>query len=254
MRWLARWAVLVTVPMVAVGCGSDGSDGSDDATAGRSSSTTTMATTTTVVPTTLAATTTSRPPTAAADKATAQRILLTAGDVANMPPAKPAGFFEIYAQCGKSQLLPGGADPRQATPIGFLKDETVELRRAQITSLGAYAAMAPTEDAARAVLATLQSREFRTCMERELTAAVNGLVAGSGQGATSTDLPTPAIADGASGFRTVVAGRTLGQEFEITTVRKGRALASVVTSRISTVSFPTDERVGLLRLMASRMP
>lgn len=254
MRRLGRWAVLMTVSLAAAGCGSDGSDGA----AGRSSTTTgavaTTAAPTTAAPTTLAATTTSRPPTAAADKATAQRILLTAADNPGMPTAKPAGFFEIYARCGKNQLLPGGTDPRQATPIGFIKDETVELRRAQITALGAYAAVAPTEDAARAVLAILQSREFRACTERELTAAVNGLVAGAGQGATSTDLPTPAIAEGVSGFRTVVAGRSVGQEFEITIVRKGRALASVVTSRISTVSFPTDERVRLLRVMAARMP
>jgi hypothetical protein len=126
------------------------------------------------------------------------------------------------------------------------------VRRAQTTVLAAYAAMAPTEEAARAVVATVQSREFRSCTERELSAAVS-----RAQGATTTDLPTPAIADGVSGFRTTVAGPTVvGQEFEITTVRKGRALAFVATSRLSipTAPFPTDERVRLLRVMAGRMP
>lgn len=246
---LARWMV-VPIAVMAVGCGSDG----EGATAGRSSSTTTVATTTTVVPTTVAVTTTSRPLTAAADKATAQRIVLTAGDVPTMATAEPAGFFENYARCGKSQLLPGGTDPRQATPIGFIRDETTEVRRIQITALGAYAAVAPTEEAARAVMATVQSQEFRTCMERELFAAVNAQGAGSAQGVSTADLPTPAIADGVSAFRTVVAGRVVGQEFEITTVRKGRALASIVTSRISIVPFPTDERVRLVRVMAGRMP
>jgi hypothetical protein len=242
--------MVVTVSLAAVGCGSEGSE---DVTAGGSStSTSTSAVATTAAPTTVAATSTSRPPTAAADKATAQRILLTAADVPSMATAKPAGFFEIYARCGRNQLLPGGTDPRQATPVAFIKDETAEVRRAQTTILGAYAALAPSEDAARAVVATVQSRDFRSCMERELGAAVS-----RAQGVTTTDLPTPAIADGVAGFRTTVAGTTVvGQEFEITAVRKGRALAFAVTSRLSipTAPFPTDERVRLPRVMAGRMP
>ena len=253
--WVLLWSV------IAVACGSGGSDNVADRSASTTTTTattiatTTIATTTTVVPTTVAATTSTRAPSAAADKAVAQRILLTAGDVPTMATAKPAGFFEVFARCGRNQLLPGGSDPRQATPIGFLKDETAEVRRVQTTALGAYAALAPTEQAARAVLSVVQSPEFRTCVERELFAAVNAQGAGAAQGSSATDLPTPAIADGVAGFRITITGRTaVGQEFEITTVRKGRAIASVATSRLGTVNFPTDERVRLVRVMAGRMP
>ena len=251
---VALWAVL------AAGCGSDGSENGTAAPPVTTATPTTVVPTTVVTPTTALArtTVTTRPaPTPAADRATAQRILLTPADVPNLPTAKPSNYTPIYAQCGKNPLLPGGDDPRQALPVAFLKDETVEVRRLQTTALGAYAVLAPSEAAARSTMDTLRSREFRTCLERELTAAVNALVASSTpvvQGAATVELATPAMGDDVVAFRTTLTQRSSRQVFELTTVRKGRAIASVVTSRLGEVPFPDDERVRLARLLTSRMP
>jgi hypothetical protein len=225
--------------------------------------TTVAAPTTTVkaaTPTTAMArtTVTTRPaPTPAQDRATAQRILFAAADVPGMAPASPNNFAARYAQCGKNPLLPGGDDPRQAVPVAFLKDETAELRRLQTTALGAYAALTPTEAGARAVVATLRSPEFRACLERELTAAANGQISGGTPvvlGAATADLPTPALGDEVVAFRVTLTERNSRHDFELSTVRKGRAIASVFTSRLGNVAFPDDERVRLVRLLVSRMP
>jgi hypothetical protein len=216
--------------------------------------TTTVATPTTAIRTTV---TTTPAPTAAADRATAQRILFTAADVPSMDPGRPSGFAAKYAQCGRNPLLPGGDDPRQAVPLALIKDETAAVRRLQTTALGAYAAMAPTEAAARSAMDMLRSPEFRRCLERELTAAVNAQVAGSTpvvQAAATVELPTPALADQVVGFRITLTQANFGQDFELTTVRTGRAIASVMTTRLGNVPFPDDERVRLARLLASRMP
>jgi hypothetical protein len=85
---------------------------------------------------------------------------VTAAGVPSLPAAKPSNFTEIYAQCGKDPLLPGGDSARQAVPSAFLKDETVEVRRLQTTTLGAYAVLAPSEAAARSTMDTLRSPTF----------------------------------------------------------------------------------------------
>ena len=257
--------VLGLCTVLSAGCGESG--GSDPSAAAPSSSTavptTVVATTTT---TTTRATTmtssaprttvTTRPaPTPAADRATAQRILFTAADVPGMPQASPTNFVPLYARCGSNQLLPGGGDPRQATPLAFLKDETVEVRRLQTTALGAYAVLAPTEAAARSAMDTLRSPAFRACLERELTAAVNALVAGTQVTQSSVaDLPTPALGDEVVAFRITLIRGTSRQDFELTAVRKGRAFASIVISRLGNVPYPDDERLRLARLLAARMP
>ncbi len=216
---------------------------------------TTVATPTTAIARTTV--TTRAAPTPAADRATAQRIVLTPADVPNMPAAKPSNYTENYAQCGKNPLLPGGNDPRQAVPSAFLKDETAEVRRLQTTALSAYAVLAPSEAAARSTMDTLRSPAFRTCVERELTAAANGLIASATpvvQSASTAELPTPATGDDVVAFRTTLTERFSRHVFELTVVRKGRALASVVTSRLGDVPFPDDERVRMARLMTGRMP
>jgi hypothetical protein len=250
--------VLGLCAVVTAGCGSGGSS----STAAPSSSTAPPTTATTVAaPTTAAPTTTvtTRPapaPTAAADKATAQRILFSAADVPGMPQSSPTKYDPIYAQCGKSALLPGGDDPRQAVPVAFLKDETVEVRRLQTTALGGYAVLAPTEAAARSVMGTVRSSAFRSCLEREFTAAVNALVAGAPavSSASTVDLPTPALGDEVAALRVTLTRNASRQDFELTIVRKGRALVSVVTGRLGNVPYPDEERVRLARLLAGRVP
>lgn len=250
--------------LVAAMAGACGSEEPDRGAAGTTvpSPSTTGASTTVVVPATTVTTrvATTRPapaPTPAADRATAQRMVLTAADVPNLPTAKPSNFTEIYAQCGKDTLLPGGDNARQAVPSAFLKDETVEVRRLQTTTLGAYAVLAPSEAAARSTIGTLRSPTFRTCLERELAAAANALIAGATpviQGTATAELPTPVMGDEVVGFRTTLTRGASRQVFELTTVRKGRAIASVATGRLGDVPFPDDERVRLVRLMTSRMP
>lgn len=246
---------MAVVAVLAAGCGNDGPKTDAAAPPATTAAPTTAGpTTTTAARTTV---TTKPAPTPAADRATAQRIVLTPADVPNLPAAKPSNYTENYAQCGKNALLPGGSDPRQAIPSAFLKDETAEVRRLQTTALGAYAVMAPTEAAARSSMNTLRSPEFRMCLERQLTAAVDALIASSTpvvQGAATAELPTPAMGDDVVAFRTTLTERSSRQVFELTTVRKGRAIASVVTSRLGDVPFPDDERVRLVRLMSTRMP
>lgn len=253
--------MVLLVAGVAGACGSDAPDGATVGTAAPAP-TTTGASTTVVVPATTVVTTrvtTTRPapaPTPAADRAAAQRIVLTPADVPNLPTAKPSNYTETYARCGKNALLPGGDDPRQAVPSAFLKDETAEVRRLQTTALGAYAVLAPSETAARSTMDTLRSPAFRTCLERELTAAVNALIASATpvvQGATTVELPTPAMGDEVVAFRITLTQRSSRQVFELTTVRKGRAMTSLVTGRLGDVPFPDDERVRLARLMTSRI-
>jgi hypothetical protein len=258
MRCRRRFlSVVLLFAAVAGACGSDEPDGG---AVGTTVPSTTAASTTVVTPattvTTIVATTRPAPtPTPAADRATAQRIVLTAAEVPNLPTAKPSNFTEIYAQCGKNPLLPGGNDPRQAVPTAFLKDETVEVRRLQTTSLGAYAVLAPSEAAARSTMDTLRSPAFRTCLERELAAAANALVASTViLGTATAELPTPPMGDDVVAFRTTLTRGSSRQVFELTAVRKGRAIASVATGRLGDVPFPDDERVRLAKAMTSRMP
>jgi len=185
----------------------------------------------------------------------AMRFLLTPADVPSLPPAPPPAYNRIYAQCGVNQLMPGGDDPRQAPAVGFLKDETAEVRRVQTTAVGSYAVIALTEQAAEVVVATLKSPEFRTCLQRELRAAVNTLVGRQVVTATSSsDLAKPVLGDETLAFRiTLSASAGVYQTFDITTVRRGRAVASITTGRLGTAAFPDEERIRLVRLVAGRM-
>ena len=69
------------------------------------------------------------------DRATARRAVQTPADVPSLPPAGPPARNRLYAQCGLNPLLPGGDDPRQAPPAGFLKDETAEAQSPQTTAV-----------------------------------------------------------------------------------------------------------------------
>lgn len=233
--WPARGVALAAVVLTAFAGGACGSGGSDEAKARGPA------------------------PTAAAspveqDRATAMRMVLTPADVPNLPPAGPSGYNRLYARCGLNPLLPGGDDARQAPPAGFLKDETAELKMLQTTAVASYAVLAPNEEVARVVMATLRAPEFRTCLERELRSAVN---ADTGrpvvQTIATTDIAAPVLGSEVVAFRTTVSQQAVRQTLDLTTVRKGRALASVTTSRLGAAAFPDQERIRLVRLVAGRI-
>lgn len=189
------------------------------------------------------------------DRAIAMRFLLRPAEVPDLPPGAPSDLNRLYARCGANQLMPGGDDPRQATPAGFVKDESPEVRRVQTTMVGSYAVVAPNEQAAKVVIATLRSPEFRTCLERELKNAVNATLGRQAVAVTaSSDLAKPVLGDEVVAFRTTLSGSSgVYQTFDLTTVRRGRALASVTTGRLGTSAFPDEERVRFVRLVAGRM-
>ncbi len=187
-------------------------------------------------------------------RATARRAVLTPADVPSLPPAAPSSFNRVYARCGLNPLLPGGDDPRQAPPAGFFKDETAEAKMPQTTAVASYAVLAPNEEVARVAMATLRAPEYRTCLERELRALVNG-EAGQQvvQTVATTALAAPVLGNEVVAFRTTVSQQAVGQTFDLTMVRKGRALASVTTSRRGSVAFSDQERIRLVRLVAGRV-
>lgn len=189
------------------------------------------------------------------DRNRAAGILLAPAEVPSLPPAAPPAHNRFYAQCGVNPLLPGGDDTRQAPAVGFFKDETAELRRPQTTTVASYAVLAVNEQTAKVVLATLRAPEFRACLERELRAAVNGSVGRQVvQGASTADIAKPAVGTEVVAFRTtLLSGETAYQTFDLTTVRKGRTIASLTTSRTGGASFPDEERVRLTRLVAGRI-
>jgi len=230
--WPAVFAVAFAAGTALAG-GACGSGGSDEKTGGG--------------PTTVAA--------LDRDRARATGIVLSPAEVPNLAPAGPPSHNRLYAQCGVNPLLPGGDDPRQAPAPGFFKDETAEVKRAQTTAVASYAVLAPDEQVAKVVLATLRAPEFRACMERELRAVING-AAGRQlvSGGSTADIAKPTVGNEVVAFRTtILSGEAVHQTFDLTTVRKGRAVASVTTSRLGTSSFPDDERIRLTRLVAGRI-
>ena len=62
------------------------------------------------------------------------------------------------------------------------------------------------------------------------------------------------MGDDVVAFRTTLTRGSSRQVFELTAVRKGRAIASVATGRLGDVPFPDDERVRLAKVMTGRMP
>jgi hypothetical protein len=210
-----------------------------------------------LVTTTLGSTTTtSAPPTVAQDRAAAQRVVLRAGDVPSLSPSTPTGYASVYVECTHNQLLPTGNDPRQATPSGFLRDETAEVRRVQTTGVASWAVLAPSDDKAREVPELLRRPAMRTCFERGIAAALNDLVGETVVLGTSTrDLNTPALGDDRLAFRTRIIQRgNINFDFELTAIRRGRAIAYVLTGRLGAVEFEEAERHRLVGLVASRMP
>ena len=228
-----RRVAVAVAAMTALAGGACGSGGSDQVVAGGAGPTTAIE----------------------QDRVTAMRYLLSPADVPNLPPGAPSLYDRFYARCGVDPLMPGGDDPRQAPPVGFVKDDSAEVKRAQTTTVGSYSVVAPNEEAAKVVIATLRSPEFRTCFERELRNAVNTAVGRQVVvGTASADLAKPVLGDEALAFRTTLSGPSGAyQTFDLTTVRRGRALVSVTTGRLGTSVFPDDERIRLVRLVAGRM-
>lgn len=194
-------------------------------------------------------------PTIEEDRAAAQRVVLTQADVPRLPLSRPTNHAEAYRECGKSQLLPTGGDPRQARPAGFLKDETAELRRLQTTGVASWAVLAPTEAEARAVMDLLRRPDYATCLEGRLSASVDGFTGlPVVQSASTTPLKLAPLGDDAVAFRTRLIQRgNVDFDFELTAIRRGRGLAYLLTGRLGNVPFEDSERLRLATTIASRM-
>lgn len=185
------------------------------------------------------------------DRRAAQRILLRPADVPTVPPGPTSRYAEAYFECGRSQLLPTGNDPRYPPPTGYLGDETAEVGRAQTTVVNSWAVLAPNESTGREVVAILRRPEVLDCVTRRIA---DGFLEGpSGDAAQRTSpLPTPMLGDETVAFRTRVTDM-VNFDVELTVIRRGRALAYLLTSRLGNTPFEDAERLRLARLMAERM-
>lgn len=185
------------------------------------------------------------------DRRAAQRILLRPADVPTVPPGPTSRFAEAYPECGRSQLLPTGKDPRHPRPTSYLGDETAEVGRVQTTVVNSWAVLAPDESTAREVLAILRRPEVLDCVTRRIAEAFTE--GGSGNMArTTSPLPTPVLGDETVAFRTRVT-EVVNFDVELTVIRRGRALAYLLTSRLGNTPFEDSERLRMARLMADRM-
>lgn len=244
--------------VLASGCG--GSGGSTESAATTISPTSTAPTTAPPPVTTVpAATTTQRLPSVAQDAATAQRILLRAGDLPGYQASstsEPVGYVGAYSQCVPNPLLPGGRTGRSAGQGPFVLDETAVVRVVQTTSISSFAALAESESDARRLLADLAKPSVGPCVGKALMTKVNELTsrpATSGSQTTSA-LPALKIGDESTGLRTAVAGSgPVSQYFDLTVVRKGRALAYLFVVRLSKDPPPEADRQRLAGVIVSRI-
>jgi|GEM_PF-4583074 len=217
-RGLGRTAVLVTIVLLAGGCG-----GGDN---GR-------------------------------DRAAATRILVTADDVPGFTKVRgPSGWPPVYAACAGDPLLPG-RDSSDLPFASFLRDETPVLRKLQVDGVESYAVLAGTEAEAERPVALLADPGFRTCVQRGLEVAQEETVENKQViGSSITDLPTAALGDGVTvaAFRVTVDEEFHHIDHELTVVHKGRALAFLFTGRLGIDSYPDSERQRLASVLAGRMP
>ncbi len=252
-----RVALAGLLAVLAGGCGGSPKAAAPTVT---TASTSTASTSTTVpTPTTVRASTTVKAPplpSAAQDVAAAKRILLLAGDLPGYTPSptsEPVGYSSAYFTCTKNMLLPGGRSPRSASQGGFILDETVVVRAAQTTSISSFAAFATSEADAKRLVTELAKPEVADCAAKTLAAAVKDLT-GTAPNASTATLPTLAAGDESTGLRTTATGTTaVLQYFDLTVVRKGRALAFLFVSRLGKTPLPESERQRLVRVLAVRL-
>jgi hypothetical protein len=121
----------------------------------------------------------------------------------------------------------------------------------QTTVVNSWAVLAPDESTAREVVATLRRPEVLDCVTRWIAEAFTE--GGSGSTArTTSPLPTPVLGDETVAFRTRVT-EVVNFDLELTVIRRGRALAYLLTSRLGNTPFEDAERLRMAHLMADRM-
>ena len=229
--------------MLLVACG-----GGDSSSADKDRSTTTAAPTTTTIP----------PP--AADKARAERIVLTAADVPGFKADPPdpdedvdASSDEAFARCTNNNplVVAGDDNPRSA--------DSPDFSRGEMETVASSATFAEKEEVATALLTDLSAPAFAGCLEGALAKTFQEAL-GSGASpvtVSTTRLPDQALADQAVAYRsvaTVPTGRTskLTLNFDTTFIRKGRALGFLLVLKQGS-PFRDSERMRLASLIASRM-
>lgn len=226
----------VAAALAFAACGDDGES---------SAPTTTGATTTTVSQVQL-------------DKAKAERVVLTAGDLPGYAtdPPDPSGDspeFEAAADaCVNANplivALGQDADPRGATSPDFSRGDNV-----RVTSSVTFGA---SEDAARSVMADLDAASFPACFSQAFTTELRKDASNSNVAVTTTKLPAMAVGDQSVAYRTVARFRTQGANvvlnIDFTFVRVGRGFGSIQDLSAGT-AFPDAERLRLAAAMATRM-
>ena len=240
--------------LVSVLAGACGGSGGDEPAVQASTTVTTVAPVTTLAPT---STTASPLRSAAEDAAAARRVLLQAGDLPGYRQggsSGPSGYLDVYRTCTGNALMPGGRSARAAGQGPFVNDETAAVRAVQTTSVSSFAVFAETESDARRALVDLAKPDVAPCIGRALLAEVNNLTSPPGTAANQTSAVLPALnlGDEAAGLRTTVAG-VVPQYFDLTAVRKGRALTFLFVSRLSRSPFPEADRQRLAGLLVSRI-
>lgn len=230
--------------------------GSPTATAPSATTSTTLAATTTAAPTTTAP---ALPP-VAQDAVAARRVLLRAGDLpgfAQSSSPEPTDFATVYFTCTRDVLLPGGRSPRSASQGDFLLDETATVRAVQTTLVSSFASLADSESDARRAVVELAKPEVAQCAGKALAAAVNGLTSPPGTAPANPPtvaLPSLDLGDESAGLRTTVTRAAVPQYFDLTVVRRGRALAFLFVSRLSKAPFPEADRRRIVGVLAARLP
>ena len=237
-----HWCLAVVVTMLLASCGGDG----DSSSADRDGPTTTVAPTSTIPP-------------PAADKARAQRIVLTAADVPGFT-AKPPDpeedaddtSDEAVAQCAKNNpLVLEGDDPRSADSPDFSKGDDEE-------TVSSSATFAETEEAARLFMADIGAPAFAGCFDDAFTkvAAADPEARGVTFKVSTTPLPAPGVGDQSVAYRSVITGSqgrtrvTFNGDF--TFIRTGRALAFFAVTKQG-APFRESERMRLASVIARRM-
>ena len=247
----ARVAYAALASLLAGGCGGSGGD---EAAGPASTTVTTVVPVTTVAP---PSTTASPLRSAAQDTAAARRVLLQAGDLPGYrqgQSSEPSGYVDVYSTCTGNALMPGGRSARSAGQAPFINDETAAVRAVQTTSVSSFAVFAETDVDARRALADLAKPDLAPCVGKALLAELNNLTSPPGTAAnqTSAALPPLSVADEVAGLRTTVGG-AVSQYFDLTVVRKGRALTFLFVVRLARSPFPEADRQRLAGLLASRI-
>jgi hypothetical protein len=189
-----------------------------------------------------------------ADQASAQRALLTPGDLPGYEPvpatASPtqatlnaASTFEECAGAAGSL----GADHRTALSPAYFKGTS--------TAVSSMAIVAPTESQARKAMKDLSRAELAGCLSN-LFGSVLGLDAAPGTTTTTEVVPGSVVKDRSVTWRTTIQ-LAMGTErvwafSDLTFVRHDRTVATLFDFQLGE-PFPADDHARLLEAMAARI-